>query len=92
MDSTRYIQEPMLPAKPLICIFKDAVLHIFFVYLTSNLQDKDPEAYPGILVKKYPDTSVVAGGVVAKETKEIPGYKILRNGVEMLQFSRHSHD
>jgi|694.fasta_scaffold136682_2 hypothetical protein len=72
--------------------FQRCRLTHFFVYLTSNLQDKDPEEYPGILVKKYPDTSVVAGGVVAKETKEIPGYKILRNGVEMLQFSRHSHD
>ena len=64
----------------------------FFVYLTGNLQDKDPEEYLGILVKKYPEARVVAGGVVVKEIKEIPGCKILRNGVEMLQFSRHLHE
>ena len=64
----------------------------FFVYLTGNLQEEEPEEYLAFLVKQYPDARVVACGSVVNELKDITGCKILHNRDEMQQFSRHLVD
>lgn len=61
----------------------------FFVYLTSNLQDVEPEEYLRLLVTRYPDAGIVAGGKVVSELPQIPSCKLLRKGNEMLHFSRN---
>jgi MerR family transcriptional regulator, light-induced transcriptional regulator len=60
-----------------------------FLHLTSNLQEEPPEEYLGLLVRGFPDAKVVVGGRVAQEIPDFPGCHLLRNGIDLLQFSRH---
>jgi DNA-binding transcriptional MerR regulator len=62
------------------------------VYLTGNLQDEEPDEYLERLVRQYPDARVVACGLVTRALQNIQGCLILRQGDDMLQFSRHLMD
>ncbi len=62
------------------------------VYLTGNLQDEEPDEYLERLVRQYPDARVVACGLVTRALQNIHGCLILRQGDDMLQFSRHLMD